>query len=95
VLADGLHLTGGLDGRILGRFEPDEGLLHLAARGIARSAGWLALRVPAPWTLPEEALPAGFSLAGREGDVVWLEVRATPPWERALCLVQAASTPAR
>jgi alpha-galactosidase len=88
--ADGLHLTAGLDGRLNARFDPEGGRLHLAARAIARAAGWLALYVPAPWALREEALPTGVRLLGREGDLVWIELCALPPWERALSLVKLA-----
>ncbi|MFH1467474.1 MAG: glycoside hydrolase family 36 protein [Pseudomonadota bacterium] len=93
LVADGLHLTAGLDGRIAARFDPEAGVLRVSARDIARAAGWLALWVPAPWALREEVLPAGVALLGRDGELVWLAVAASPPWERALRFTKVA--PAR
>ncbi len=84
LVGDDLHLVAQVDGRVSDAFDPQQAVLTLRVRDVARRTGRLWIAVPGNWSLDEAALPHGLRLVERLDGVVILAVETTPAWECAL-----------
>ncbi len=88
LVGDNLHLVAQVDGRIQDSFDPATGTFTLRARDVASREGKLWLYLPSGWDIDPERLPADLRIVERGDRVIVLALEATPPWERALVLVE-------